>query len=128
MSDPIVFISHSRVKEGKLDGFKRYFGEGTLLLEQGKPRTVAFLAYGSDEGDEVTIVHVFPDAEAMALHMEGVRERAAAAYEFIESKGFEIYGPAPEQIVGMMRRAATEGVTVTVHRDHLGGFLRLRAG
>ena len=28
MSGPIVFISHDRVEDGTLDGFRRLFGEG----------------------------------------------------------------------------------------------------
>lgn len=126
MSEPIVLITHSRLKEDKLDGLRQYFRQSIPSLEQAKPGTVAFLPYLSDDGTELTIVHVFPDAESMALHMQGVQERARAAYEFIESKAFEIYGPALEEIVETMRATGTSGVTLTVHREYVGGFLRLK--
>ena len=58
MSEPIVFVSHFRIKEGKLDAFRQHTKETSLLLEADKPRTSAFLPYASDDG-RVTIVHVF---------------------------------------------------------------------
>jgi hypothetical protein len=48
MSEPIVFISHFRVKEGKLDGYRRLQRDATRALEAEKPRTVAFLSYLDD--------------------------------------------------------------------------------
>jgi hypothetical protein len=45
MSEPIVFISHSRVKQGKLEAFKDLARETIPLIERGKPGTVVFLGY-----------------------------------------------------------------------------------
>lgn len=109
MSEPIVFISQSRVKEGKLDGFERYFREGAKLLEAEKPRTLVFLAYLNEGGSRVTIVHVFADADSMDLHMQGVADRAKAAFEFIESEGLEVYGNPSDRVLETMRRVATSG-------------------
>ncbi len=85
MSEPIVFISHNRVKEGKLDGFKQAYREAAELMEANKPGTITFLAYVNEEGTEVSIVHVFPDANSMDHHMQGVAERAKETAEFLES-------------------------------------------
>ena len=76
MPEPIVFISRNRVKESKLEEFKLVYRAGAERLRREKPGTVAFLAYASDDGAEVSIVHVFPDADAMDRHMEGVAERS----------------------------------------------------
>ena len=84
MSEPIVFISHSTVKDGKLEDLKDFLRAGATVLEDEKPGTVAFLAYANEEGSQLSIVHVFPDADAMDLHLQGVDERAGAADEFIE--------------------------------------------
>lgn len=120
MPEPIVFISHFKVKQGKLDGFKQYFREGASVLEAEKPRTVAFLAYLNEKGTEATIVHVFPDAESMDLHVQGADERSAGAYEFMEPAGFDIYGTPSDHVLGMMREAS-----LALQPQHLGGFLRL---
>ncbi len=63
--------------------------------------------YLDDEGTEMTVVHCFPDADSMDLHFEGADERSAAAYEFLEPQGWEIYGKPNEAAIGMMRQAAT---------------------
>lgn len=90
MSQPVVFISHFRVKEGKLDDLKRLAGEVERSLRADKPRTVAWVIYRDEDGGSVSFVHCFPDAEAMDLHFEGSDERTAAVYEFVEPAGFEI--------------------------------------
>jgi quinol monooxygenase YgiN len=93
---PIVFISHFKVREGKLEGFEDLSRAIQTALEEEKPRTVAYLFYLNDDRSELTIVHLFPDADAMDVHSEGADERAAAAYEFVEPAGWEIYGrPSP---------------------------------
>ena len=34
-----------------------------------------FLAFADEDGSEVSVVHVFPDADAIGFHLEGVQER-----------------------------------------------------
>lgn len=128
MSEPIVFISRNRVKAGKLDGFKQFYREGAELLRQEKPGTVAFLAYVNDDGTEVTIVHLFPSADAMDLHVEGAAERSKKAYEFLQPASLEICGTPSDQVLSMMRQTAGSGVALSVSPEHLGGFLRLKSG
>ena len=129
MTSPIVFISHSRVREGQLSGLKRFMAEGTKLLDAAKPRTLVFLAYLDETESELTIVHAFADAESMDAHMEGVVARSAAASEFIESRGFEIYGRPSEPVRQMMAGAAVQaGTDLKMHPKLVGGFLRAQAG
>ncbi len=89
MSEPVVFISHFKVKEGKLDELKRLTGEVERSLREDKPRTAAWLVFLGEDGTQVSFVHCFPDADSMDLHFEGSDERSAAVYEFAEPDGFE---------------------------------------
>ena len=75
MSEPIVFISHFRVRQGKLDDLRLSTDAVTRSLEMEKPRTLVFLSYLDAEGTNVTFVHAFADAEAMDLHVAGAAER-----------------------------------------------------
>jgi hypothetical protein len=125
MSEPIVFVSHSRVKDGQLEGFREFLRAGTRALEADKPGTVVFLAYLDASGTEASIVHAFPDADAMDAHLQGVDERSGAADAFIETTGYEIYGsPSPQVIEAMQRFAAAEGVPLAVRPAYVGGYLR----
>jgi hypothetical protein len=128
MSEPIVFISHNKLKEGKLESLQEH-SQGTIqLLHEQKPDTVVFLSYVSDDGSEVSFLHVFPDAEAMETHFEGAQERSKKAYEFMSSLSMEIYGSPNAAVRGMLSQIAESGVEVSIDSDYLGGFLRLKAG
>lgn len=126
MAGPVFFISHFEVKEGKLDELRGLFEVIQAELVQSKPNTVAYLSYLDEGGTRLSILHAFTDAEAMDAHFQGADERSAAAYEFIEPRGWEIYGQASEgAVAGMRREAEAAGVSLTVLPDHVGGFLRV---
>lgn len=98
-------------------------------LAQEKPGTVAFLPYLGDDGSTFTIVHLFPDAEALADHFAGADQRSAAAYELFEPAGWEIYGqPHQAQVEGLREEADAAGVPLKVHPEALPGFLRAARG
>ena len=125
MTEAIVFISHSRVRDGKLDGLREFIAAGAPMLEDLKPLTLAFLPYLSEDGRELAIVHVFADADAFDAHLEGVAERSGTADEFIKAIRYEIYGRPSDEALAMMRGAAERaGVPLRVDPDSLSGFLR----
>ena len=95
-------------------------------LELAKPSTAAFLPYLDEADARFSIVHVFPDADAMHEHFAGADERSAAAYELFEPAGWEVYGrPHGAELEGLRAEADAAGVEVRVHPDELPGFLRL---
>jgi len=124
MSDPIVFISHSRVKEGKLEEFRELSEEVFSVMEAEKPGTVLHYGYVNEAATELHFVHVFPDADAMDAHMVGAAERVGKADEFIETFEFEIYGAPNEETLSMLRQAP--GVDLGVNPVGFGGYIRLR--
>ena len=128
MSAPIVFISHFKIKEGKLDDFKQHAQMVREHIKANKPGTVAFLQYLNEEETELSIVHVFPNAEAYDRHLEGMAERAKGAFEFIEPIRRELYGMPNEQALAMSRPQA--GSTMAFdHKSHLmGGYIRFKPG
>jgi hypothetical protein len=126
MSEPIVFISHFAVKEGALDELKRMSGAAVEGIREGKPRTILFLSYLDEQGGRISFLHAFPDADALDQHFEGADDRAAAAYEFIDPRGWEFYGkPSERAMEGMRATAAKFGVPLIVEPEFNAGFLRL---
>lgn len=125
MSGPIVFVSHLRVRQGRLAEVKSMTARVVEQIQATKPQTTGFLAYLSHDESILTIVHVFADAEAMDLHIEGGDERSQAAYELVEQVGWEIYGePSAEAMSTMRAGAAATGAALTVEPISLDGFLR----
>jgi hypothetical protein len=124
--EPVVFISHFAIKPGGLTGYRELQRQGTAKLHAEKPRTLGFLAYLDEQGTQLTIVHVFGDADAMDRHFEGAAERAQAAYEYLMPRGWEIYGrPNREALETLHQAAQTAGVSLTLQPSYLAGFLRL---
>lgn len=126
MSEPIVFISHFRVKEGKLDSLKQFAQAITEQIKADKPGTVVFLQYLNEEGTEQSVIHVFPDADAFDRHSEGVAERAKAALEFIELTRREIYGMPSDQALAMSRPPDGSGITFNHMPQPMGGYIRFK--
>jgi len=125
MSAPIVFISQNRVIEGKLDSLKEYYRQVAEMTEANKPGTLAHMAFLNEEGTEMSIVHLFPDAAAMERHMVGVDELARKARDFMESVRLEIYGTPSDEVLEMMRQAAGSGVALVVKPESVGGYIRM---
>lgn len=128
MSEPIVFISTLRVKDGKLEAFKEHFTGNVPRMEASKPGTVVFYAYLNEPRTEVNIVHMFPDAEAMDAHMGGVAERSKQAFEFIVPVRWDIYGSPSDEVMKTMQQVAQEtGAELLVRPHPLAGYAHLQA-
>jgi hypothetical protein len=126
MSGPFIFIATNRLKPGKLEAERARVPGLVEFIEANEPRLIAFNEYANEEGTEVAVVQIHPDAASMALHMEIVAERAASAYaETLEATtGIQVFGPPSDAVVEMLRRQAGAGVPLRVKAHHLGGFTR----
>lgn len=128
MTDPIVFISRNRVKEGLFDNFSKHYHDSVPPIEAGKPGTLVQLAYVNEDATEVVIIRLFSNAEAMDFHLQGADERSKAAYEFIEPLRIEIYGTPNKYAMEMMNKVAGSGIDVSVNSQHIGGYIRFTSG
>jgi quinol monooxygenase YgiN len=128
MSEPIVFISNQRVKEGKLEEYKHYYRQVAEQAEANKPGTIAHLAYVNEQGSELSIIHIFPDAESMEVHMKGVDELAKKAYEYVEILSFEIYGRPAGTVLERMMQIVGSGIALEIRPHLIGGYIRFNSG
>jgi hypothetical protein len=128
MTEPIVFISRNRIKPGLFEDFDRHYRESLPATETGKPGTLVQLAFVSDDLTEVSIVRVFPDAQALDLQLQGADERSRKTYQFIEPTGVEIYGNPGGYAMEMMKKVAGSGIQVKIMPRYIGGFIRPQSG
>jgi hypothetical protein len=126
MSGPFIFIATNRLKPGALEAEKRRVPQLCEFIEANEPRVLAFNEYVDDDGSEVAVVQVHPDAESMEFHMGIVREHAERAYaETLDSTiSIQVYGMPSDAVLDTLRRQAGPGLSLTVRRHHLGGFTR----
>jgi hypothetical protein len=90
----------------------------------GKPGTLAQLAYENEEATEVTIIRLFPSADALDHQIQGADERSKKAYEFIEPIRIEIFGTPNPSTLEMMKKIAGSGVIMKISPHPIGGFIR----
>jgi hypothetical protein len=127
MGTPIVFISRWRLAADRA-AWSAAWTDATEAIAAGKPRTAVFASYLDEPGAEIRIVHVFPDAAAVAEHFDGASERAASVADLLVPLGFELFGSAPGGVIAQLRRdAAASGVAIERFPDGIGGFLRAPA-
>jgi len=127
MSGPLVFISHSKVKPGKLQAYQVQAVDATDLVESEEPRMIAFNFYASEDRADVATVQVHPDAESLDLHLriffDKLREKAFAT---LDTDEINVYGAPSNATLEMLSQMASQfpGLRVRVLREHQGGFLR----
>ncbi len=124
MSEPIVFISRNKIKDGKIEAFRKHYQDSIQPILDSKPSTLAQLGYENEEGTEFTVVRVFPNADALDQQIQGADERSKKAYEYIEPISIEIFGTPNPATLERMRKIAGSGISVRISPSYLGGFIR----
>ena len=126
MSGPFIFIATNRLKPGKLADERKRVPGLVEFVEANEPRLIAFNEYVNDDGTEVAVVQLHPDAESMAFHMKVIAERAADAYAATvdATTSIQVFGTPSKAVLELLERQAGAGVPLTVKSVHLGGFTR----
>ena len=126
MTGPFIFIATNRLRQGKLDDERKRVPDLVDFIHANEPRLIAFNESANNEGTEVAVVQVHPDADSMVLHMELIAERAASAYaETIEATtSIQVFGTPGTTVTEMLRRQGGAGVPLSIKPYHLGGFTR----
>jgi hypothetical protein len=126
VSEPFIFIATNRLKEGALEAERQRVPGLIDFIEENEPRLIAFNEYANEEGTEVAVVQVHPDAASFEFHMGVVRERAQRAYaETLDATtGIQVYGTPSDPLLEMLRQQAGSGVPLSIRPHHLGGFTR----
>jgi len=126
MSEPVVFVSHFRIKQGGRDVVTRAAKDVATHIHAEKLRTVLYLVYLDPEDETVSFLHAFPDGDAMDLHFVGADERFVAIRDYVEPLGWEVYGSPSAGALDVLReRAAASGLSLSLNPDYVAGFLRL---
>jgi hypothetical protein len=121
VSGPFIFIATNRLKPGKLADEKLRVPGLVDFVQASEPRLIAFNEYVNEDGTEVAVVQVHPDADSMAAHMEIVAERRRPRDVAAPGRGrrsVERQAESPRRIHSVTRKPA---------RDKADGDHRVRA-
>lgn len=127
MPGPFIFIATNQLKPGALEAERRRAAELSTLLEEREPRLLAFNEYASDDGTEVKVVQIHPDADSMSFHLDVVGQQAARAYAdtLVATTSVQVFGTPSPAVLDALRRQAGAGVPTSVTPLHVAGFTRL---
>jgi hypothetical protein len=132
MSGPLIFITTARVKDGKLDDFKRFITQLFEHVQAREPDPIAFNVYLNEDGTEMTSIQVHPGAASMDSHLqlmpkllgEDMTEWVNRA-DFLEIKHIEIYGTPSAALLEADQQWVDSGAfSRTVKPVHVTGFTR----
>ena len=130
MAAPFIFVGTHAIREGKLEDFKQQWLELLEMVEAKEPRLIAFHAYVNEDGTELTVVQVHPDADSMLFHMQVARDHISEAYQSVleKTERIDVYGNPSDAVLEMIRQLAGSEVPLSLKANHLGGFTRSSAG
>ena len=98
-----------RVRDGKLDGFKR---QATEVMRQARDKDSGTLTYDwflSQDGTECEVREAYVDADAFIEHAFNVREARDALFaEFAEGHEMTLYGDVPPKVIELMNKVGVD--------------------
>ena len=69
MSRPLVYVDTSEVRDGALEELRGAIDELVEFVEANEPQLIAYSVYLSDDGRQMTVVHVHTDSASLEYHM-----------------------------------------------------------
>jgi len=126
MAAPFMLVSTFKVKHGSLDDLRGYCPGITDLVQAKEPRVIALHIFLSDDGTELSTLHLHPDVASMEFHMQvqqdNWEETFSRSATMLEGVRVDFYGALPpESALASFRRAGSE---VGIKPVHLAGFTR----
>jgi hypothetical protein len=128
MAQPLVYIDTSDVREGALAELKRAIGDLTNFVESHEPQIVSYAVYFSQDGSQMTVIHVHADSASLDFHMEVAGPRFGRFADLLTLSSIRIFGePSTKSVRQLKDKVRLLGTgEVTVHPLHT-GFGRFEA-
>jgi hypothetical protein len=126
MSRPLVYVDTSAVREGTLDALKDAIEELVEFLAANEPQLLLYDVCLSDDGTEMTVVHVHADSGSLEYHLDVGGPVFRRFADLIVLSSIRVYGEPSEKAVGQLhdkgRMLGCEDVAV---QGRHAGFSRL---
>jgi len=126
MTDAIVYIDHSEIREGSLEELEAGISKLVEFIEAREPQLISYGFYLDGQAAHMTVVAVHPDAASLELHLEIGGPEFRKLADLIELQRIEVYGRPTDNVMRQLRQKAEilgEGAEVFVH-ELSAGFTR----
>jgi quinol monooxygenase YgiN len=128
MSDPIVSVDSSEIREGKLEDVLSAIQRLVAFVEANEAEAIAYSIYVDKENRRMTVVQIHPSSAAMEFHMAVAAPVFREFADLLTLLRVDFYGRPSEALLEQMRRKAQllGGAPVFVNELHA-GFTRFAA-
>lgn len=122
MSQPIVYVDVSTIREGKLEELEVAMKGLAAFIEANEPQLISYGMFLDEDRKHMTVVAVHPDSASIEFHMDigGPEFRKFAG--LIDLSRIEVYGSVTEAVLGRLHEKASMlgNGTVAVHELYAG--------
>lgn len=122
MSQPIVYVDQSEIREGKFAELKTAMNELAEFVERNEPQLIAYNVYFNKDRTRMSVLHIHSDSASLEFHFKVAGRLFPKFAEFIRLAAIDIYGKPSDNLVEQLnKKAETLGSgTVRVHDLHAG--------
>jgi hypothetical protein len=99
MTDAILYVDTSDVREGALETLKPAMERLAAFVEANEPRLIAYNVYFSDDGTRMTVVSLHPDSASLEYHMDVAGPFFREFVELVALSSIHIYGEPSEKVL-----------------------------
>jgi quinol monooxygenase YgiN len=126
MTDPVVYIDRSEIREGRLEEVQTAVKELAEFVETNEPQILSYAVYLDEDGRHMNVIHVHQDSASLEYHMKVAGPRFAPFAPLIRLLSIDVYGHPPDSVVEALHNKARTlgGASVRLHPLHA-GFVRL---
>lgn len=126
MSDPLVYIDRSDIRDGRLEEVMTGIQGLAELVETQEPQLIAYGFYFNERRTGMTVVAIHPDSASMEFHLEIAGPAFRRFSEFVELRTIDVYGRPSEKVLDQLHHKMAmlgENGRIVVHRRDA-GFMR----
>jgi hypothetical protein len=106
MSGPLVYVDTSEVRKGALEELKGAIDELVEFVDANEPQLIAYNVYLSDDGRQMTVVHVHPDSASLEYHMDVAGPAFRKFADLITLSSIRVYGEPSEKALRQLNEKA----------------------
>jgi hypothetical protein len=125
-SEPLVYIDTSEVREGALEELKVAIAGLVEFIEESEPQLLAYTVYLSDDGTQMTVVHVHTDSASLERHLEVGGPAFRGFADLLTLSSIHVYGePSDKALRQLHDKARMLGAGKVIVHPPQAGFTRL---
>jgi hypothetical protein len=123
VSEPLVSIDVSDIREGQLGSLKQAMRELVDFVDANEPQPIAYHVYLNEEGTRLTVFQIHPDSASMEFHMKVAGSAFPRFSELLTLSRIDVYGtPSGKLLEELSNKARMLGnAVVAVHELEAGG-------